>query len=124
VAAVSIVLPIVNRSRVQANTVTRVIKPDKDKEPKKFKSFDDQISANANELIENGRQIFRFNTFGDEKFWGDTLQLHKAIEGANLGGVGTGISPNTALNLGLKVDIDALPEQLRQDIKKDRVKPG
>lgn len=119
-AATSIVLPIITwRSRVQASVVTRTVKPNRD--PKKFKSFDEQITANANELLEDGRQVFRSNTFGDEKFWGDTLQLHKAIEGANLGGVGPGISPNIALNLGLKVDVDALPEQLQQDIKNGRV---
>jgi len=88
---------------------------------KKFKSFDDQISANANELIDDGRQVFRFNTFGDEKFWGDTLQLHKAIEGANLGGVGPGISPQVALDLGLKVDVDALPEALVNQLKQGKV---
>ncbi len=120
-AAISITLPIINWGRVQANAVTPAVKPKPQKEPKKFKSFDDKISANANELIEDGRQVFRSNTFGDEKFWGDTLQLHKAIEGANLGGVGPGISPSAALNLGLKVDVDALPEQLQQDIRKGRV---
>jgi hypothetical protein len=31
----------------------------------------------------SGRQIFRFDTFGDQDFWGGTLQLHKAIEGAD-----------------------------------------
>jgi len=120
-AAISITLPIINWGRVQANAVTPAVKPKPQKEPKKFKSFDDKINANANELIEDGRQVFRSNTFGDEKFWGDTLQLHKAIEGANLGGVGPGISPSAALNLGLKVDVDALPEQLQQDIRKGRV---
>src|SRR5207253_8457244 len=80
-AAISIMLPIVNWSGVQANAVNPVPKPKKEKERKKFKSFDERITANANELIDDGRQVFRFNTFGDEKFWGDTLQLHKAIEG-------------------------------------------
>lgn len=120
-AGTSIILPIVSWGRVQANAVTPARKPKKETEAKKFKSFDDQISANAEELLEEGRQVFRFNTFGDEKFWGDTLQLHQAIEGANLGGVGPGISPNTALNLGLKVDVDALPEQLQENIRKGRV---
>jgi len=45
-------------------------------------------------LIE-GRQIFRFDTFGDEAFWGDTIKLHQAIEGTRLGGVGPGVSPGT-----------------------------
>jgi hypothetical protein len=31
--------------------------------------------------ILRGRKIFRFDTFGDEAFWGDTLGLHRAIAG-------------------------------------------
>ena len=68
-----------------------------------------------------GQQIFRFDTFGDQDFWGGTLQLHKAIEGTRFGGVGLGISPRTALALGLKVDVDALPEQLQQELKHGKV---
>ena len=45
---------------------------------------DPQI-ANAGKMIREGRQTFRFDTFGDEAFWGDTLKLHKAVEGASLG---------------------------------------
>src|SRR6202158_3835803 len=53
--------------------------------------------------------------------WGDTLHLHEAIEGAKFGGVGPGISPATALSLGLKVDLDALPPSLVQQIKLGKV---
>jgi hypothetical protein len=60
--------------------------------------------------IEEGKQTFRYDTFGDEAFWGDTLKLHQAIEGAANGGVGPGVSPVAALGLGLKVDADALPD--------------
>jgi hypothetical protein len=42
---------------------------------------------NAVQKVENGEQVFRFDTFGDETFWGDTLKLHQAIEGAKLGGM-------------------------------------
>lgn len=76
---------------------------------------------NAVNKVEQGEQIFRFDTFGDETFWGDTLKLHQAIEGAGLGGVGPGVSPKTALAVGLKVDIDALPSDLVQKILKGRV---
>lgn len=69
----------------------------------------------------NGQQVFRFDTFGDEDFWGGTLQLHKAIEGANFGGVGPGISPNFALALGLKVDVDALPQALQYALRQGQV---
>jgi hypothetical protein len=55
------------------------------------------ITAHGKTLVAQGRHIFRFDTFGDEDFWGGTLQLHKAIEGSKLGGVGDGVSPATAL---------------------------
>jgi len=74
--------------------------------------FDQAISAHALDLFANGRRTFRFDTFGDEHFWGDTLKLHQAIEGARFGGVGPGLSPAAALGVGLKVDSTALPQAL------------
>ena len=74
--------------------------------------------ANALQLIADGRQTFRFDTLGDEAFWGDALHLHQAIEGAQFGGVGPGVSPKKALAVGLKVDVDALPGALIERIKK------
>ena len=53
------------------------------------------------EQVAEGKQIFRFDTFGDETFWTDTLRLHEVIQ--------TAVSPLTALAVGLKVDADALP---------------
>ena len=87
----------------------------------KLRNFDAQIAENANELLADGRETFRFDTFGDEVFWGDTLQLHQAIKGASLGGVGPGISPTTALSLGLKVDLDALPQPLINQLRQGKV---
>src|SRR5262245_44224740 len=55
-----------------------------------------------------GEAIFRFDTFGDEQLWTDRLRLHEVIEAA--------IDPVTALALGLKVDVDALPDELIQAI--------
>ena len=52
--------------------------------------FDAAIRRNGEKMIEDGRKIFRFDTFGDEAFWGGTLKLHQAIEGERLGGVGPG----------------------------------
>ena len=72
-------------------------------------TFDDRIAANKDELFEQGRQTFRYDTFGDEAFWGDQLKLHLAIAGAKLGGVGPGVSPALALAVGLKVDVDSVP---------------
>jgi hypothetical protein len=83
--------------------------------------FDGVISKNTDSMIEAGRRIFRYDTFGDEAFWGDTLKLHQAIAGQKLGGVGTGVSPKTALSVGLKVDADALPASLADSIKKGKV---
>ncbi len=51
---------------------------------------------NAERMMKEGQEIFRFDTFGDEVFWCGTLRLHQAIEGAKLGGVGPGVSPATA----------------------------
>jgi len=75
-------------------------------------SFDEAIGLNEAELMRNGRQIFRFDTFGDETFWSDTLKLHQAISGAQLGGVGKGVSPATALAVGLKLDVDMVPRSI------------
>jgi hypothetical protein len=72
-------------------------------------------------MMTEGRRIFRMDTFGDEAFWGGTLQLHQAIEGAANGGVGPGVSPGTALAVGLKVDVDALPRQLVQALQQGKV---
>src|SRR4029079_15151609 len=73
-------------------------------------------------LFEQGKEIFRFDTFGDEDYWGGMLQLHKAVEGAALGGVGPGVSPRTALTVaGLKVDVDALPGNVQAQLKQGKV---
>ena len=69
-------------------------------------AFDKTISRHAEELFADGVATFRDDTFGDEHFWGDTLKLHQAIEGAQFGGVGPGVSPAVALQVGLKVDVD------------------
>jgi len=79
------------------------------------------INKHARRMIEEGRQIFRFDTFGSEAFFGDALQLHRAIAGEKNGGVGGGVSPKTALAVGLKVDSDALPNKLKRDILAGRV---
>jgi hypothetical protein len=82
---------------------------------------DHVVLANSQQLIEQGRQTFRFDTFGDETYWGDTLQLHKAIEGSKFGGVGSGLSPAAAAGLGLKIDLDALPPSLVSQLKAGKV---
>src|SRR5215204_800672 len=83
--------------------------------------FDKKIDQNAQRMLADGKQTFRFDTFGDEAFWGDQLKLHLAIEGSQFGGVGPGLSPRTALALGLKVDVDALPPGLVKQLRQGRV---
>ena len=81
----------------------------------------DELARRRETTLEEGRRIFRFDTFGDENFWGGTLRLHQAIEGAAHGGVGPGVSPRTALAVGLKVDLDALPREVREALQQGRV---
>ena len=56
-------------------------------------------------LVADGKEIFRSDTYGDETFWTDTLRMHEVIR--------TAVSPNTALAVGLKVDADALPPEVK-----------
>jgi cytochrome c2 len=55
--------------------------------------------------IAAGQTIFRFDTYGDETFWTDTLRMHEVIR--------TSVSPAAALSVGLKVDVDALPDAVK-----------
>lgn len=63
--------------------------------------------------IASGRDIFRYDTFGDEKFWTDTLKMHQVIEAA--------VTPEVALSVGLKVDADALPPDVQAAIAAGKV---
>ena len=83
--------------------------------------WDAKVTDNVARLVEDGRRIFRHDTFGDEAFWGDTLKLHRAIAGSKLGGVGGGLSPKAALALGLKVDAEALPPSLVTQVRAGEV---
>lgn len=84
-------------------------------------TFDQQVEQNRTRMFEEGKRTFRFDTFGDEPFWGGALHLHRAIAGAKNGGVGPGVSPKAALAVGLKVDADALPADLVEHIKQSKV---
>lgn len=84
-------------------------------------ALDRQVDARAQRVLAAGRWTFRYDTFGDEAFWGDTLHLNDAIAGAANGGVGPGVSPQTALAVGLKVDAAALPDDLRRALQDGRV---
>jgi mono/diheme cytochrome c family protein len=67
---------------------------------------DEGPSEPTPDQLSQGQQIFRFDTFGDETFWSDTLRMHEVIA--------AGVSPATALAVGLKVDADVLPPGLLQ----------
>ena len=83
-------------------------------------TWNKSINDNASEMMEKGKAVFRFETFGDEAFWTDKLQLNKAIAGEGAGGIGAGLSPKAALAAGLKVDLDILPEALKNKIKEGK----
>jgi hypothetical protein len=82
---------------------------------------EDPVMASIRERIERGRHTFRHDTFGDEAFWGDALRLHEAIAGEANGGVGPGISPAAALELGLKVDQEVIPPHVADAIQSGEV---
>jgi len=63
--------------------------------------------------VASGQSIFRFDTFGDETFWTDTLRMHEVIA--------KGVSPKTALSVGLKVDATALPAAVVHGIQNGTV---
>ncbi|MFL5854462.1 MAG: hypothetical protein ACJ77G_18550 [Solirubrobacteraceae bacterium] len=79
------------------------------------------VSAADQQLFRQGQRTFRFDTFGDEKFWSGALQLDRAIAGAKNGGVGPGLSPKAALAAGLKVDATAIPKAVATAIKQGKV---
>ena len=64
-------------------------------------------------LVAQGKEIFRFDTFGDEKYWTDTLRMHEVIESA--------VTPAAALSVGLKVDVDALPQSVKDALAAGQV---
>src|SRR6478735_2435033 len=79
------------------------------------------VQRHALQQVREGRDTFRYATFGDEAFWGDGIGLHLALAGKANGGVGPGVSPKTALAVGLKVDVDALPRQVLRDLARGKV---
>ena len=84
-------------------------------------SHRDEIDDHAEKMIKEGREIFRYDTFGSEAFWGGQLRLHEAIAGEKNGGVGPGLPAKAALELGLKADIGKLPKILGEVIKTGHV---
>ena len=77
-----------------------------------FAFLDLRIRQNVFSMLQEGRRTFRFETFGDEAFWGGQLRLHKAI---------AKLSPKKALDLGLKVDLAVLPPALMDQLEQGEV---
>lgn len=69
-------------------------------------------SSPIEQTLFDGQRVFRFDTFGDEAFWTDTLRMHQVVQG---------VSPRTALAVGLKVDVDALPPALVSQLQAGQV---
>ena len=82
---------------------------------------DKKIVRDALQMLVKGKKTFRYDTFGDEAFWGDGLGLHLAIAGERFGGVGPGLSPTDALAVGLKVDVKALPRQVKKALRRGEI---
>jgi mono/diheme cytochrome c family protein len=76
----------------------------------------DRATGPSAAVVAAGRDIFRFDTFGDEKFWTDTLRMHEVI--------GAAVTPAVALSVGLKVDADALPQELKNALAAGQVDLG
>jgi hypothetical protein len=62
----------------------------------------------SDRTIEEGRRIFRYDTFGDEQLWTRVLRMHEVL---------ATVPPATALAVGLKVDVQALPRRLRAALR-------
>src|SRR3954470_22972786 len=83
--------------------------------------FNDAIEKNMKQMFDKGKAVFRFETFGDEAFWTDQLQLNKVIADEKHGGTGKGLTPKQALDAGLKVDLAVLPRALRRKIRQGKL---
>jgi hypothetical protein len=94
---------------------------DESHRPARPGSFDALIEHHDAQMMTEGRRVFRFDTFGDEAFWGGALKLHQAIAGTRFGGVGPGVSPATALGVGLKVDVDMVPPRIVEALRRGAV---
>jgi mono/diheme cytochrome c family protein len=73
----------------------------------------DVVSDMSPATLAEGKRVFRFDTFGDEQFWTDTARMHEVVQ--------KGVSPTTALSVGLKVDAEAIPADVAQAIKAGQV---
>lgn len=80
--------------------------------PEAVEAAPDPVQAHAQDMIDRGRQVFRFDRMGSHTFFSRTLKIHQALNG---------VSPRAALSLGLKVDADALPPSVIDAIQQGEV---
>jgi hypothetical protein len=105
---------------LQCESPKKSVREQDDKSGKES-TWNSDIRQNADDMLEKGRAVFRFETFGDEAFWSDKLQLHKAIADKGAGGIAKGLSPKAALDAGLKVDIDVLPKFAKEAVAEGKL---
>jgi len=86
--------------------------PDVQSTTEELHNPNDPLRLSSLAMLKEGRRTFRYDTFGDETFWGDTIKLHEAV---------ATLSPKQALGLGLKVDSAALPRALREQLRRGQV---
>jgi len=113
-------LVVAQMSLMQCESPKKAVREQDDQSGKEG-SWNADIEENAADMMEKGRAVFRFETFGDEAFWTDKLQLHKAIADKDAGGLGEGLSPKAALDAGLKVDIDVLPKFAKEAVAEGKL---
>src|SRR5438477_8230517 len=89
-----------------------LIAPVRAKHGEKHSEFLGSAEENAEQLIHQGKQTFRFDTYGDEAFWTGQLQIQQAV---------ISLTPLNALSLGLKVDADAVSPSVVEAIKHGNV---
>ena len=74
--------------------------------------FASSTAAGVQPQLDEGQAIFRFDTFGDEQLWTDVLRMHEVLQK---------VPPITALQVGLKVDSDALPAEVKAALAANQV---
>jgi hypothetical protein len=116
--AVAVVVVAVTAVAVMPGGSRRTVAAPKSPGPP-VRSFDQAIERSAQDLLSEGRRVFRRETFGDQAFWGGTLRLHEALKT---------VTPLAALTpggvqggLGLKVDVDQLPSNLVNRLRRGQV---
>src|SRR5262245_6423016 len=87
-----------------------LVADDDDRDDERFSG--EATIRNSLNMVAQGRNTFRHDTYGDEAFWGDTLRLHEALNQ---------LTPRQALALGLKVDANALSDSLREKIRGGKI---